>query len=63
MDGKNIRQVIEPLNHEDFADFLSERNFHEEVLLFVSQRVSGAVLLKLSEEDLRELIPIIAIEL
>jgi len=55
-----IRHIIQSLSHEDFADFLLERNFHEEVIsLFVSQRVSGAAFLRLYEDDLKELISII----
>lgn len=60
MDGLNIRDIVEPLSHEEFGDFLLERGFHENVAsLFVSQRVSGAGFLKISEDELKELIPII----
>ena len=60
MDESNICDIIEPLSHEEFGDFLSERGLHEDaVSAFVSQRVSGAAFLKLSEDDLKELIPII----
>ena len=60
MDERNIRHTIEPLSHDDFADFLLERNFHEDLIsLFVSQRITGTAFLRLSEEDLKELIPII----
>ena len=56
----NIRHIIKPLSHKNFADFLLERKFNEELTsLFVSQRISGAAFLRLSEGDLKELIPII----
>ena len=52
----DIRRIIQPLNYEDFGDFLLERNFHEEVVsLFVSQRVSGAAFLRLPEDDLKRI--------
>ena len=50
MDERNIRHTIEPLSHDDFADFLSERNFHEDLISwFVSQRITGTAFLRLSE--------------
>ena len=60
MDECSIRDVIEPLSHDEFGDFLSERGFHVDVIsLFVDQHVSVAAFLKISEDDLKELIPII----
>ena len=60
MDGWNVHDVIDSLSHDEFGDFLSERGLHEDVVsLFVAQRVSGAAFLKISEDDLKELIPII----
>ena len=47
MDECSVCDVIEPLSHDEFEDFLSERGFHEDVIsLFVDQRVSGAAFLK-----------------
>lgn len=60
MEECSVHDVIQALSHQDFGDFLSERGFHEDLVsLFVDQRVSGAAFLKISEDDLKELIPIV----
>lgn len=56
----DLRGVIKDLNVEDFSEFLLEKGVHEEVAsLFVSNRISGSIFLKLSEGDLKEIIPTI----
>ena len=46
------RDLIEPLDYQEFGEFLSERGIYEDVVSqFVSNRVNGSAFLKLSEED------------
>ena len=55
-----LRDIIKDLNVDDFSEFLLEKGVHEEVAsLFVSNRISGSIFLRLSEDDLKELIPTI----
>ena len=55
-----LRDLIKELNREDFGDFLLEKGVDQEVAsLFVSNRISGSVFLKLTEDELKELIPTI----
>lgn len=55
-----LRDSIKDLNVEDFGDFLLQKGVHEDIAsLFVNNRITGVLFLKLSEEDLKELIPTI----
>ena len=55
-----LRDIIKDLNVDDFGEFLLENGVHEEVaLLFISNRISGSIFLRLSKDDLKELIPTI----
>ena len=55
-----LRDIIKDLNVDDFGEFLLEKGVHEELAsLFVSNRISGSIFLRLSKDDLKELIPTI----
>ena len=48
------------LNCEEFSEFLEEQGAHEDIIAsFSSNRISGEAFLNLSEDDLKELLPVI----
>lgn len=54
------QDLIEPLDCVEFGEFLLEKGIQEDVVsIFVTNKVNGSVFLKLSEADLKELIPMI----
>ena len=58
MDRGNIRD----LNVEEFADYLRGEGISSEVLSnFAINRISGTAFIKLTEDDLKDLIPIIGV--
>ena len=60
MEGLSDRDSIELLDCQEFGEFLTAEGIHEDVVsLFVTNRVNGSTFLKLSEDDLKELIPTI----
>ena len=51
---------IKTLSCEGFSSFLESSGVHEDVIsTFVSNRISGSTFLKLSDDDLKELVPVI----
>ena len=52
--------MIEGMNCEDLANFLETENVHEDVTsAFIKNRICGQAFLNLSNDDLKELIPVI----
>ena len=52
--------MIEGMNCEDLANFLETENVHEDVTSeFIKNRICGQAFLNLSNDDLKELIPVI----
>lgn len=55
-----VSVTVDGLNCEDLAHYLEAEGVHEDVIsTFVSNRISGRTFLALSDEDLKELVPII----
>ena len=55
-----VSVTVEDLNCEDLAHYLEAKGVHEDVVsTFVRNRICGRTFLALSEEDLKELVPII----
>jgi len=51
---------MEKLDAREFADFLLERGVHEDAAAaFLSNRISGENFLSISEDDLKDLLPVI----
>ena len=51
---------MEKLDAQEFADFLLERGVHEDAAAaFLSNRISGENFLSISEDDLKDLLPVI----
>lgn len=51
---------LEVLNCEEFSEFLEAQGAHGDIIAsFSSNRISGEVFLNLSEDDLKELLPVI----
>ena len=54
----DTKQFLCGLNAEELSEHLVEKGVHEDVsATFKSNRISGKVFLKLSDENLKELIP------
>ena len=52
------------LNVEEFADYLEDEGYEASVIRsFTDNRISGAAFLKLKENHLKELVPIIGVRL
>ena len=52
---------IKEMDIEEFADLLEEKNMHEYIVETCRQnRVSGAVFIELTQEELKELAPLLA---
>ena len=52
--------AVEVLNYEDFAHFLETEGLHEDVIsAFVNNRICRQTFLTLTEDDLKELVPVI----
>lgn len=52
--------AVEVLNCEDFGNFLEAEGLHEDIVsTFVGNRICGQVFLALTEDDLKELVPVI----
>ena len=55
-----LGDTVKDLNVEDFGDFLLHKGVHEDVVSsFITNKISGILFLKLSEDDLKELTPTI----
>lgn len=53
-------ETIGDLDVQEFAEFLENQNMHEDVITaFLRNRVCGSSFLSLTEEDFKELLPII----
>ena len=51
---------VQTLNCEDFGNFLEAEGFHEDIVsVFIGNRICGNSFLALTEDDLKELVPII----
>ena len=60
MEESNNRDSIEPLDCQKLGELLIVKGVHEDVVSrFVTNRVDGSTFLKLSEDDIKELIPTI----
>lgn len=54
------RATIETMNCDDLVNFLEKENVHEDVIsAFIKNRICGQVFLNLSNDELKELIPVI----
>ena len=54
------RATIERMNCDDLVNFLETENVHEDVVsAFIKNRICGQVFLNLSNDELKELIPVI----
>ena len=52
------------LNVEEFADYLEDEGYEASIIRsFTDNRISGAAFLKLKENHLKELVPIIGVRL
>lgn len=53
-------KLVKQLNCEDFTEFLEVEGAHEDVVAaFSNNRINGEAFVNLSEEDLKELVPIV----
>ena len=52
--------VIKELSCAEFGDFLLRKGFHEDIVLtFNENRICGQAFCEMTEEDLKELLPVI----
>lgn len=56
-----IENPVSEMTCNDFTDFLMKEGFHEDIISrsFSSNRICGASFCSLTEEDLKELLPVI----
>lgn len=51
---------IEELDSAEFGDYLLEEGFHEDIVsAFTKNRIRGEDFLEMTEEDLKELLPVV----
>ena len=53
-------ETVERMNISEFGRYLAEEGIHKDIIVaFAANRICGSTFLKLNEEDLKELIPLI----
>lgn len=54
------QKLVLEMNCSEFAEFLTDKGFHEEIVSsFSSNRVNGANFFDLTDEDLKEMLPVV----